>query len=103
MNDNSKTVVALLAGLAAGAALGILFAPDKGEETVDKLSRSLRDLKDRVLDKAQNEIESLSRLGRANADRAVDTFESTKQEAKDKFASAKEDAEDALVDTIEKV
>jgi gas vesicle protein len=42
MNDNTKVVVALLAGLAAGAALGILFAPEKGTETRDKLSESLK-------------------------------------------------------------
>lgn len=60
MNDNSKTVVALLAGLAAGAALGILFAPDKGDETRDKLSQSLKDLSDTVKDKAADELDALN-------------------------------------------
>ena len=60
MNDNSKTVVALLAGLAAGAALGILFAPDKGDETRDKLSQSLKELSDTVKDKAAQELDSLN-------------------------------------------
>ncbi|WP_121245543.1 YtxH domain-containing protein [Mucilaginibacter phyllosphaerae] len=59
MNDNSKVVVALLAGLAAGAALGILFAPDKGNETRDKLSESLANLGDSIKETAANEIDKL--------------------------------------------
>ena len=43
MNDNSKVLLGLLAGLAAGAALGLLFAPAKGSATRDKLSQSLKD------------------------------------------------------------
>lgn len=59
MKDNSKIVVALLAGLAAGAALGILFAPGKGDETRDKLSESLKNLGDSIRETAANEINNL--------------------------------------------
>lgn len=59
MNDNTKVVVALLAGLAAGAALGILFAPEKGTETRDKLSESLANLGDSIKETAANEIDKL--------------------------------------------
>ncbi|MES2267891.1 MAG: YtxH domain-containing protein [Bacteroidota bacterium] len=59
MNDNTKVVVALLAGLAAGAALGILFAPEKGTETRDKLSESLANLGDTIKETAANEIDKL--------------------------------------------
>ena len=50
---------ALLAGLAAGAALGILFAPDSGEETRDKLSESLKKLGDSIKETAATEIDNL--------------------------------------------
>ncbi len=37
--ESGKVVLGVLAGLAAGAVLGILFAPDKGTETRKKITR----------------------------------------------------------------
>src|SRR6266481_6219350 len=72
MNDNSKVVVALLAGLAAGAALGILFAPEKGTETRDKLTESLKKLGDSIRETAASEIDNLVGL----KDKVVDNIKS---------------------------
>src|SRR5690606_6048695 len=60
MNDNAKVVVALLAGLAAGAALGILFAPDKGTETREKLNDSLKDLGEAIKERTAEQLEHLN-------------------------------------------
>lgn len=60
-NSSSNTLLGLLAGTAIGATLGILFAPDKGvntrqriaDETVsakDRLATSAMHLKDRVVE-----------------------------------------------------
>ena len=62
MNDNSKVFVALLVGLAAGAALGVLFAPDKGNETREKLAESLKNLGDSIKETASAEIDNLMGL-----------------------------------------
>lgn len=83
MNDNSKVVVALLAGLAAGAALGILFAPDKGTDTRDKLSQSLKDLGDAIKDKAADEINNLTSL----KDKVVDSIKSKLKDAEEEYSS----------------
>lgn len=42
MNDNGKIVAAALAGLAIGAIMGILFAPEKGSQIRSKWAGSLR-------------------------------------------------------------
>ena len=85
MNDNTKVVVALLAGLAAGAALGILFAPDKGDETRDKLSESLKKLGDSIKETAATEIDNLVNL----KDKVVDSI-------KTKINGAEEEYQDDL-------
>jgi gas vesicle protein len=72
MKDNSKVLVALLVGLAAGAALGILFAPDKGNETRDKLAESLKNLGDSIKETASAEIDNLIGL----KDKVVDNIKS---------------------------
>ncbi|MBD1427410.1 YtxH domain-containing protein [Sphingobacterium arenae] len=62
MNDNSKIVTALLAGFAAGAIVGLLFAPDKGSETRDKINESLSDLGDAIKERAEEQFGQLSEL-----------------------------------------
>jgi len=81
MNDNTKVVVALLAGLAAGAALGILFAPDKGNETRDKLSESLKNLGDSIKETAAAEIDNLIEM----KDKIVDNIKSKVKGAEEEY------------------
>lgn len=41
MNNNSNSWIAFIAGASIGTALGILFAPDTGKNTRDRLSYQL--------------------------------------------------------------
>lgn len=83
MNDNAKVVAALLAGLAAGAAVGLLFAPEKGADTREKLNESLKDLGDAIKERSAEQKEHLNELKdklvstiRGKIDRGVDNLES---------------------------
>lgn len=53
MNTSGKILAAVAAGIAAGAVLGILFAPDKGSETRRKINEKGKKFTDDVKDKFQ--------------------------------------------------
>lgn len=58
--SSGKVVLALLAGAAAGAALGILFAPAKGSETRKELSGKGEDLKESIKEKFNEFLDDIS-------------------------------------------
>ncbi len=59
-SGTGKVVAGLLAGLAVGALLGVLFAPDKGSETRKKMAEKGSDLADEVNTKLKKLIDELN-------------------------------------------
>ena len=59
MKTNS-TLACLLGGVAVGAVLGVLFAPDKGENTRRKLKTNANDLKDDLKNNFDHFVDTLS-------------------------------------------
>ena len=70
--STSKALFAFITGAAVGAALGILFAPDKGTETRRKISEQSNDLADNLKGKFTDLVDGV----------------------KDKFSNVKNEAED---------
>jgi gas vesicle protein len=59
MENNTKVFKTLMTGLAAGIVIGLFLAPDKGIETNDGLTLSLKNLLGSVKDTAAAEINNL--------------------------------------------
>lgn len=55
MSNNSNSWIAFIAGASIGAAIGILFAPDTGKNTRDRLSYQLSKYKEE-LEKLINDL-----------------------------------------------
>lgn len=62
MTTNGKIIGALLVGAAAGAVLGLLFAPSKGSDLRQKIKDSTGDLVDELSDKIKEGKDALSGL-----------------------------------------
>jgi gas vesicle protein len=58
--SSGKVILGVLAGVAIGAALGVLFAPDKGWNTRKRISKKAEDLTEDLRDKFEEFLDSIS-------------------------------------------
>lgn len=87
MSKRTDILLAVAAGAAVGAALGVLYAPEKGRETRDKLSFKLEKYRDMLLDLIQELMVDKENMPSA-----------AKSEGQKVIRDAKDKAERLLVD-----
>lgn len=73
-NSKGNSILALLAGAAVGIGLGVLFAPDKGSKTREKIKEGYDELKNQTKSKLNN----------------------LENETKEKFSKTKKDIKESL-------
>jgi gas vesicle protein len=89
MSKNSDSLIAFLAGAVTGVILGVLYAPDKGKNTRDKLSFQLEKYREQlkeVLNDFLHEKEPTETAAKTEGQKIVN-------EAKDKAEKLLEDVE----------
>ncbi len=69
--NTGKTMLAVLASLAAGAAIGVLFAPDKGSDTRKKISKKGKNLANTMTDKIDEKFDEVLTAIKGKAKEAV--------------------------------
>jgi gas vesicle protein len=93
--STGKVILGTVAGLAVGAILGVLFAPDKGSATRKKIIDKGHDYADGLTSKCKDIVNSIS-----------ETFQSAKEDAQEfvdkgkaKFDEFKQEVKDAASNT----
>jgi gas vesicle protein len=87
--NSVKVLFGAFAGLAAGAALGILFAPDKGSTTRKKISRQSSDYADGLSDKFNAFIDNMTQKFEGLKEEATTMAENGKAKTELAIAEAK--------------
>jgi gas vesicle protein len=62
MTNTNKLLTALAAGVAVGSLLGVLFAPDKGEQTRKKIADNSKKFTDTIKDRINEGKQKMSNV-----------------------------------------
>ncbi len=90
MSKSGNTFLALLTGAAIGSVLGLLYAPEKGDETRRKISKGAKDAKKKLDQQIKETTDSLS----ASAQKAKKNFD---QKLDETLTTASAKADDIIV------
>lgn len=99
-----KVVLGVLGGVAAGALLGMLFAPQKGDKTRQKLMNKSNDYADELKGKLDSllgnitsKYEKIWKEGENLVAEGKSKFEDTKAEGKSKFEDFKSEVKNSTI------
>lgn len=100
-----KVVLGILGGVAAGALLGILFAPEKGDKTRKRVMDKSNDYADELKDKLDtllgtmtNKYEKIWKEGENFISQGKSKFEDIKSEGKSMFDDARSEGKSKFDD-----
>ena len=96
--NTGKTVLALLAGVGAGVALGYWFASERNDELRKKIGKALNDVGDDIKERIMNEFQEL----RTKADEIKDKGVSLKERIMYALKDMKEEGRQKVLDFIDK-
>lgn len=74
-----SNVLGVVAGLAAGALLGVLFAPDKGSKTRKKIKNKTSEAKKNLKEEFDNFLDTASKKYNSIVDKGEDVLEKGKE------------------------
>lgn len=101
-SSTTKVVGALVLGAAAGAALGILFAPKKGSETRKDIADNAKKMSKNLKDKFQGQVDDLKNQVSKAEKFLADNVNGLKDTAEDKIADAKNNIEHKISSAAER-
>lgn len=87
--NTGKTLLSVLAGIAVGAALGILFAPDKGVNTRKKISKKRDEYTDELEEKFDEFMDTITEKFEDVKDKASSIAQKAKMKVEEMAEKAK--------------